>query len=155
MKNKVILTALASTSAGAIALSTSTVTAQTASETYSPLVQKLAERFGLQESDVQAVFDEERLQQHQRMEQRMQEKLEQAVEDGQITLAQKEAIIAKHQEMVSEHQAHMDEWRTKSPAERKLLRDAHKQEIEQWAEENGLTFDNLFFNRRMMNMRHQ
>lgn len=71
---------------------------------YSPIITRLAEKFNLNESDVQAVFDSVRDENHDRLMQNQQDRLSQAVSDGVITEDQKQAIIAKWQEMQTERQ---------------------------------------------------
>src|SRR3989344_1310095 len=79
-------------------LSVSYVSAQETGN-YPPIVQKIAEKFGLNESDVQAVFDEERDERHAEMQARWKERLDDLVNEGKITSKQKQALIDKHEEM--------------------------------------------------------
>lgn len=155
MKNKIILTALAITSAGAVALGTSTVSAQqtTATETYPPIVQKLAQRFGLNEHEVQAVFDEAQAEHHQQMQKRIEDRLQQAVSDGTLTQEQFEAIKLKHQELHQQRTSALDDWRRKGHGERQRLMQTHREELKNWYEANGLTFDQLFLSRHTQKTR--
>lgn len=155
MKNKIILTALAITSAGAIALGTNSVSAQTAAtESYPPIVQKLAQRFGLQENEVQAVFDEERTEHHQLMQQSLEDRLNQAVSDGTLTPEQMEAIKLKHQEMQEKRTAYMEDRVFQTPGERQEMMQSHREEFREWSEANGITFEQLFLGRQKMRMRN-
>jgi len=86
---------------------------------YPPIIQKLVERFNLNTEEVQQVFDEVREERQEQGRARFEERLNQAVSDGRITEAQKEAILAKHAEMQA-NQAN------------------HRQEMQAWAEENGI-----------------
>jgi hypothetical protein len=70
----------------------------------SSLVQRLADRFGLNKDDVQQVFNEEHEARHKEMQELFSQRLEQAVTDEKITETQKQAIISKHDEMKNEKQ---------------------------------------------------
>ncbi len=107
------------------------------SDKYPPIIQKLVERFGLNEDEVKAVFDEAREEQHQQMQNRFEERLNQAVSEGEITEEQKQAILAKREEM----QANREEFKDLSPEERREKMEAHQEEMKKWAEENGLELD--------------
>lgn len=101
---------------------------------YPPVVQKLADRFGLDVDDVQEVFDEERAEHHAQMLQSFEEILSQEVEDGKITEEQKQLILDKHEEM----QAKMEEFKDLSPEERREKMDAWHDELRTWAQENNI-----------------
>lgn len=83
--------------------------AQSTQNKYPSIVQKLIEKFGLKEADVQAVFDAERTERQQQMQKAKEERLSQAVKDGTITEAQKQAILKKWQEMQTQKQQHRQE----------------------------------------------
>lgn len=92
--------------------------------TYPPMVQRLAERFNLNQDEVETVFDEERQGRQQEMKERREERLDQAVSDGVITEEQKTSIVNKWQEIENE-------------------REAHRQEMQAWFEEQGIDHDAL------------
>jgi len=102
--------------------------------TYPPIVQKLVERFNLNTEEVQQVFDEARGERQQEMQVRFEEHLNQAVSEGKINQEQKEAIMAKKDEM----KASRGEFKDLTPEERHENRETHRQEMETWAEENGI-----------------
>lgn len=104
----------------------------------SSIVSKLAEKFNLKESDVQSVFDEERAAHEATMEQRMEDKLSQAVKDGKLTEAQKDAIIAKHKELRSEREADREAMESMTDEERKAAMEQKRADLEAWAEENDI-----------------
>jgi hypothetical protein len=89
------------------------------SDSSPPFVQKLAERFGLNEDEVQSFFDEQRQERWQEMENLRSERLNQAVEDGAITEEQKQALIDKWQEVQTE-------------------KDQHREEMQNWFQEQGI-----------------
>src|SRR5690349_14401657 len=107
MKKQIVVPALALVITGAVLMGTLQVSAQEGADmrdVHTTLVQKIAQKFGLKESDVQTVFDEVRSEKQTEMQARFEEKLTQAVKDGKITEAQKTAIIAKHKEMQQKHE---------------------------------------------------
>jgi hypothetical protein len=67
-----------------------------------PLVERIAEKFNLNESDVQAVFDAVHDERFEAMKQAREERLNQAVADNVITEEQKQAILNKQTEMQQE-----------------------------------------------------
>ena len=104
------------------------------------IIQKLVERFGLDQGEVEEVFERDREERHAQMQARYEERLNQAVEDGQITQEQKEAILAKREQMRSECEVESG----LSQEEREQNREEHHEEMEAWAEQNGLEMSQLF-----------
>ena len=96
-----------------------------------PIIQKLVEKFNLNENEVKAVFEEERNQHQERAREMFEERLNQAVKDGKITEEQKNKIMAKHEEMRTERQQERNE------------RQEQRQEMEQWAEDNGINLEDV------------
>lgn len=86
---------------------------------FPPIVQKLIERFGLNEDEVSQVIEEEREERRQKGKEMMEQRLDEAVADGQITEEQKQAILEKQEQMEQE-------------------KGQHQEEMKQWAEENGI-----------------
>lgn len=134
MKKKVVLPATVALAVlAATIVATNSVLAQDATS-YPSIVQKIAERFNLNEADVQSVFDEEREEKHAEMFALFADRLDELVSDGEITSEQKEAILDKHEEM----QAKMEELRGLSHEERhEKMVDLHE-EFRAWAEAQGL-----------------
>ncbi len=83
------------------------------------LIQKLAEKFNLNQDEVKAVFDEERQSRETERETERSERLQQAVDDGDITAEQKAAIEAKQKEL-------------------KAAMDTERQALESWAIDNDI-----------------
>ncbi len=98
------------------------------------LIQKLVERFNLNQDEVEEVFTEVREERHQQMQSRFEERLNQLVSDGKLTEEQKQAVLAKKAEL----QENRPEFSTMSKEERETQRQAHQEEMEAWAKENGL-----------------
>jgi len=126
---------------GALLFADNMVSAQSDVSFQSSLVQKIADRFGLSESEVQAVFNEDREDMRARMEIAYEDRLGGAVANGDLTEEQKELILDKraelevlrrehHEDMMSgvavDHEAHM--------AEMQAMHD----ELSLWAEENNI-----------------
>jgi hypothetical protein len=129
MKKKIILPAVLALSVLVIGILTTNVAAQEAGF-YSPIVEKIAERFNLNVSEVQEVFDERRAEMYARFADR----LDEMVSEGKLTESQKEAILEKHEEMYDA----MDDLRSLSPAERpERMREMHE-EFRSWLEEQGI-----------------
>ena len=98
------------------------------------IAQRIAERFGLQTSDVQQVFDEVQTEHRQQMRSHQEERLNQLVEEGTITEEQKQALLEKRAEM----QVDRGDCQILSPEERETSREQHQAEMKSWLEENGL-----------------
>lgn len=123
MKNKrvIILCAVLGILLLAGVLGTGAVLAISSNSTPS-IVQRLAEKLNLKESDVQKAFDEVREEKRQEAQTRFEEQLNQAVKDGKITKAQKDVILKKQVQI-----------QDKLEEVYKL-----KQELGTWAEENNI-----------------
>lgn len=112
----------------------------------SSLVQKLADKFGLNKDEVQAVFDEERKEMESQMEGQYEERLSQLVRSGEITEEQKALIQEKHQEMKDSMKDEMEGMKDLTTEERKAQMQAKHDELESWAEEHGIDLKYLMFN---------
>lgn len=123
MKKILIPTLVLAVLASAVILGASAVRADDFSSS-SPLVQKLVERFGLNEDEVVSTFEELRTEKMETMQQSKDERLQSAVDDGVITAEQKEALEAK--------------W-----AEKKEEMQNHKEEMQAWFEEEGIDHEAL------------
>lgn len=102
------------------------------------LVAAIAAKFNLNQTDVQAVFDEERTKHEEEMKTQTEAKLTQAVTDGKITEAQKQAIIAKMTEMHN-NRPNKDDFKNLTQEQRKAQMDQKKTEMDSWLSQNGLT----------------
>jgi LPS sulfotransferase NodH len=88
------------------------------------LVQRIAEKFDLNESDVEAVFEAVKDEKIAEMEARREEKLSQAVSDGVITETQKNILLSKMKE-------HME------------TRKMNHEEMQAWFAEQGIDHEKL------------
>lgn len=141
---KIILPALVLALAGLTTIGVIGASAEDTDKPYFSIVQKLAQRFNLNEAEVQAVFDESRGQHQSQMQLRFEEKLNQAVTDGELTEGQKQAILEKHDQLKSMRQTSWGEQPDQSPQERKNIMDAQRQELKNWAEENNINLKYFF-----------
>jgi len=89
-----------------------------------PVVDKLVERFNLNEDEVTGVFDELHQERMQKMQANMEAGFNEAVEDGVITAEQKQALLDKKTEMQEKHQQ-------------------LKEEMKIWMEDSGINFEAL------------
>lgn len=112
--------------------------AQSQSGDFPTIVQKLAQKFGLKESDVQAVFDEHRTEKQTQMQAEFEEWLTKAVKDGKITEAQKQAVFAKHKELQEKRLSVWQNLKDMTPEERREASQTQRQELESWAEQQGI-----------------
>lgn len=99
----------------------------TSGDNFPPIIQKLAERFNLNPSEVQAVFEEQREERNATYEQRLKDRLDQTVKAGELTQLQANNLLEK---IKSLHQEHL--------SEKKAARQDMRQELKAWAEENGI-----------------
>jgi hypothetical protein len=122
MKKKALLSILTV----GIAVSLITLGANTVSAddvVYPNIISRLAQKFNLNESDVEAVFDAVHEERQDQIQSVHEERLNQAVTDGVISEDQKNALLAKHQEMFTQRQE---------------ARETHHEEMQAWFEENGI-----------------
>jgi hypothetical protein len=145
MKKTLFVATTALVLVGAAVATTGRVFAQSPGDNQSSIVQKLVQKFGLNESEVRAVFEEEHKERETRMAARMEERLSQLVTDGKITETQKQAIIAKTAEMKTQHEAKMEKFALMSDEERKAAMEAERTSLEAWAKENGIDLKNVPF----------
>lgn len=93
---------------GAGALGVSAAKAD-AFDSSSPIVQKLIERFGLSEDEVVSTFMELKSEHQEMILVDKEESLNQAVEDGVITDAQKQALLERWEEMKAQKEQKREE----------------------------------------------
>lgn len=101
---------------------------------YRPLVQRIADEFGLDEDQVEQVIEELREERQAEMHARWLELLDQAVKNGKVTEAQRQALLAKHAAVFEQMQA----IRLLPFTERHSEMDRVREEFNAWAEENDI-----------------
>lgn len=137
MKKLLLIPVLSLALLGFAAYGTTKAYAEDNAEAYPPIVQKLVERFGLNADKVEQVFDEERDERHQEMQAHFEERLTQMVSEGKITETQKQAIVARHEEMRN-NRPDPEEFRNMSVEERHQAMEQKRTELETWAQEQGI-----------------
>lgn len=145
MKKELIILFLGLALLGFVAYGTVKAYAENESGGYPPIIQKLVERFGLNEEEVKAVFDEAREERRVEMQARFEQRLNEAVENGDLTEEQKQLLLAKHEELKAEREANRESFQNMTREERREAMEAKRAELEAWAEENGLDLSQLFF----------
>ena len=104
----------------------------------SNLVQKIATKFGLKEAEVQAVFDQDRTDRHEEMENQYEAKLNLLVTEKKITSEQKTLILAKHKELQANRESSMGKMKALSSSEKKTAMETQRTALEKWAKENNI-----------------
>lgn len=135
----VVIVACVSVMLGAYSLSAIAAEAE-GSYNFPPVIQKLIDKFNLDPAKVNDVLQEQRKEAEAKREAMIEQKLDQAVENGDITAAQKEAILAKRSEIQTKLEAMKDLSATERCEAMQQLRD----EMDKWAEENGIDAKQLW-----------
>ncbi|NTU72782.1 hypothetical protein HGB07_01240 [Candidatus Roizmanbacteria bacterium] len=144
MNNKVIVPALVVLTIVGIGVFGATQTSAQTNSGFTSLVEQIATKFGLKQSDVQAVFDQHRQDRQTQMETQFEAKLSQDVKDGKITEAQKQLIIAKHKELAVNRQKYKESLKSMTADQRKTTREKEKNDLETWAKQNNIDLKYLY-----------
>ncbi len=110
------------------------VASAASSTTNDSIIDRIASRFSLNKDEVKAVFDEYQTEREDERQQKVEERLTQAVADGDITEEQKAKVLAKLEELQSAH----EDWKNKTPEQRREARKELHSSLKQWAEDNGV-----------------
>lgn len=138
IKQLVLPATAAAIVAGAGVIGTRTVMAQGVRDNQLPIIERLAARFGLDQTEVGQVFEEVRTERQAQRQAEIETRLQEAVDNGQITTEQKQLILDKHQEMGQFQRGQQGNWKELSPGERQAQAEQHRAEIETWCQENGI-----------------
>lgn len=138
INKKIIFPAVALVIGGVLVSGARQASAQNNTSTYPTVVEKLVSKFNLNEAEVKAVFDEERTARQSEMQAKIDEKLTQAVTDGKITAAQKQAILVKLTEMKANRTSEKEDWHDLTPSERQTKMQEKRTEMESWAKSIGV-----------------
>ncbi len=107
------------------------------------LSSKIAQKFNLNQEEVQKVFDEHKGEMHQEHQAKISTKLDDYVSSGKITANQKTLIINKLDEMHKQREDNKESLKNLTQEERKLKMEEKKTELESWAEQNGINIELL------------
>ncbi len=143
MNRHLIIPVVAVTIAGAAAFAATQASAHMLDGANTSMVQRIAQKFNLSESEVQTVFDEAREEHQTEIKTRFEARLTTAVENGKITETQKQAILTKHDELMAEHEAEWEAVKNMTPEERRAHHETERAELETWAEEQGIDLSYL------------
>ncbi|MBN1299036.1 MAG: hypothetical protein JW997_05055 [Actinobacteria bacterium] len=122
-----------------------TLNAQPSEETgimQESMIEKFAQRFGLDEEEIYEFFEEIRDERKALADERLKERLDELVEEGQITEAQKDAIIAKLGEL-KEFKSSLEDMKVSEA--RQAIKEM-REDLKDWAEENDIDLKPFFAN---------
>ena len=139
------IAAVAVVTAGAYGVSQVSAASTTPGQSLS---QRIASAFGLDQSKVQSVIDQYRTDRQAQAETNYEQMLSQAVTDGKLTSAQKDAVLAEHNKLKSELDAAQD----KTGTDRRTALQQIRTEAETWAKQNNLSAHWLLGARPMRGM---
>lgn len=143
ISKKIILTGLAAAIVGTATLGTSQIVhAQTTGNNpMSQLTQMIAQKFNLNQSQVQAVVDQfqkqRKTQIQQKIQQRENTRLDQLVSQGKITGQQKQAILDEQAKLKSEYNP--QSFKGITAAQRRQQIQKEQAEIQAWAKTQGIS----------------
>ena len=143
MKKQVVVAALVVSLIGVGVVGTTHTFAEGNQMNQDTLIQQLTDKFHLNKSDVQAVFDTHRADKFKEMQTKMDARLTQAVKDGKITEAQKTLILNKIKEMETTRSGELDAFKNMTPEQRKAKMQADKQALDAWAKQNNIPTEYL------------
>jgi len=134
-KQKIALGTLVAT-LSAVAILGGGIAFANTSTTGTSLVDKLASKFNLNKTEVQAVFDEFHTEERASMDAQRTADLQAKVDAGTITAAQKTLIENKIKEIEAEREANKDAGLTRAEMQAKM--EASRTALKTWATENGI-----------------
>jgi len=102
------------------------------------LIQRLVDRFNLNQGEVEEALEEHRDQMQEERKNRQEEYLSELVSEGKLTDDQKNALIAKREEERTEREQNREEFKNMTREERQAEREAHREEMDQWFEDQGI-----------------
>lgn len=140
MNKKLLLVLGALTIIGVGVLGSSQAFAQESNtkEPVDSLVQKIADKFGLNKDSVRAVFTKHKSEMKVNMSSHQEDKLSKLVSEGKITEAQKTLIKNKQKELEEKRAANKGQLKDLSREELRSKMEAERAELEKWAKENGI-----------------
>ncbi len=138
LKTYLMISLLALTLTGAAVYGSDPALAQAHNFRDDSLVKKLSQRFGVGEDEVEQVIEEFRQERREEHQQWLYAGLTQAEVGGEITEEQRDLILKKYEEIRQTWQEQLQAGEEISPEDKKAASLEKKQELAQWAEENGV-----------------
>lgn len=136
--NKKLIAPIVVGAIGLAGLGAMTASAASNPTSYPPIVQKIAQKFGLKEADVEAVFDQNKADHQAAHQTLIKSKLDQAVKDGKITAAQEQAILSKLPDLQKQQEADKTNFKNMTPAHRQAAMQKERQDLTDWAKQNNI-----------------
>lgn len=109
---------------------------------HSTMIQKLSQKLGISEDKINSAFEQIHSERKSERKAFLEQKLNQAVNDGKVTDAQKQAILNKFSEM-KDFKVDKDSFKNMTAEQRRNAMQQKKQEMESWAAQNGLSLEIL------------
>jgi len=107
------------------------------------LVQEIAGKFNLSQSDVQAVFKEHREEMQVKMQSNYEIYLQNLVKSAKITEEQEQLILNEHNQLLSQMHGNMKNFKSMTPAQRKAQMQATMKQVQTWAKQNNIKIQYL------------
>jgi len=144
MKKTVVISLAVLVLAGALIFGASNVQAATQTNPFQTIVDRIAQKFGLKQADVQQVFDDVKNENQANAEKKYENMLATAVKNGKITDAEKSLILNKHKELIALRSQKQNATPTLTPQQRKDAMQKQKDDLTAWAKENNIDVKYLF-----------
>ena len=142
-KTFITVAAVSVLSGGVVAATTAFAQTTQTGQNSPSLVQQIANKFHLNVTDVQSVFDQNRQKRVDTRETNYETYLSKLVKDGKINQEQEQLILEKHKELVSQMQSNVKNFKTMTPAERQAQMQTTKQDLQNWAKQNNIPLQYL------------
>ncbi len=133
--------AIAGVSAGALGANAVFAAESTERPGMEMIVEKIATKFNLDSEDVRIAFEEHRAEMEEEMQAREAERLAQAVESGELTQAQVEAILVKRDELRLRMEEARENFEPGTEIDRETVKEqmrAEMEDLQAWADEQGI-----------------
>ena len=107
------------------------------------LIQRLVEKFNLNQGEVEGAFEEHREEMQEERKEHQEEHLNELVSEGKLTEDQKNALIEKREQWKEEREQDREELKDMTREQRREQAQEHREEMQQWMEDSGIDHDAL------------
>jgi len=107
------------------------------------LVQEIANKFHLNTSDVQSVFSQHKQEMTTKRQQNYENYLKNLVSMGKINDEHEQLILNKHNELISQMQNNLKNFKSMTPAQRRAQKQVNMQDLQNWAKQNNIPIQYL------------